>query len=193
MPRVSGLLDRLDLVVEHRPQLVERRISYDLSDADGTLVGTIIQSGRDNVERTLRPRKVDNALTTFAMSEADGAVVLTLTHVQALKSRLVVCDANGVELGQFRLTNLLGRSRFSVELGGSPIATLDAATWRKRNFVMRDGDGTEIAGVDMTRGRSGDHLHDNAYRVRVLRRLDEPLRSLALAAVIAIDMILWHR
>jgi len=45
----------------------------------------------------------------------------------------------------------------------------------------------------MTRGSSGDHSHKNEYVVRIGSGSAGPFRLLAVAAVIAVDTILWNR
>jgi hypothetical protein len=190
---VSNLLEQSDLVVKHRPKLLERRVGYDIFDERGAPVGSVVQIGRDNLEKTLRPSRADNAQTSFEMSDASGAVVLLLTYRQALKSSLVVAHPDGSEIGRIRLENLIGASRFTLDLAGANVGAMTATSWRKRNFVIVDGAANEIARIDMTHGSSGDHAHHNEYAVHVHGRPADPFRSFTLAAAIAVDMILWER
>ena len=190
---MTNLLDQTDLVVKRRPMLFERRVGYDVLDQQGTLLGSAVQVGRDNLEKVLRPRRSDNARTSFELSEHSGVVVLRLTHIQAFKSSLVVELPNAVEVGRIRLEKLLGKSRFALEVAGAGVGAISAETWRNKNFVVVEGQAAELARIDMTSGNSGDHSHANDYTVHINRRLEDPLRSLAVAAVIAVDMILWNR
>ncbi len=190
---MTSLLDQTDLVVKHRPMLFERRVGYDVLDQQGTLLGSAVQVGRDNLEKLLRPRRSDNVRTSFELSEHSGSVVLRLTHIQAFKSSLVLELPNGAEVGRIRLEKRLGKSRFALEVAGTGVGAMTAKTWRNKNFVVVDGQAAELARIDMTRGHSGDHSHANDYTIHINRRLEDPLRSLAVAAVIAADMILWHR
>jgi hypothetical protein len=91
------------------------------------------------------------------------------------------------------LENLLGKSRFALEVAGTGVGAMTAETWRKKNFVVADGQAAECARIEMTSGSSGDHSHSNDYTVHINRGLEDPRRSLAVAAVIAVDMILWNR
>jgi len=190
---MTSLLDRSDFVVKHRPKLMERRVGYDIYDEQGTVLGSVVQVGRDNLEKTLRPSRADNVQTPFEMSDVAGSVVLALTHMKAFKSSLVVARPDGSEIGRIRLENILGKSRFALEVAGARVGALTAKTWRKRSFVLADGQSAEIAGVDMTHGSSGDHSHQNVYDVHIHRTLEDPMRSLAVAAVIAVDLMLWER
>ena len=191
---MTSLFDQTDIVVKHRPKLVERRVGYDVYDQQGTVtLGSVVQAGRDNVAKMLRPRRSDNAQTAFEMSDPSGLVLLLLTHIRAFKSSLVVALPDGSEVGRIRLENLFGKSRFALEVAGTRAGAMKAATWRKRSFPVVDAAAAEIARVDMTHGSSGDHAHNNHYAVHIDGPLENPLRSFAFAAVIAVDMILWER
>ncbi len=190
---MTSLLDETDLIVKRRPMLMGKRVGYDVLDQHGRVLGWVAQAGRDNLEKLLRPRRSDNARTSFELTEHSGLVVLRLTHIQAARSSLVVELPNGAEVGRIRLENIFGKSRFALEVAGTGVGAMTAETWRKKNFVVVDGQAAEFARIEMTSGSSGDHSHSNDYTVQINRRLEDPLRSLAVAAVIAVDMILWNR
>lgn len=57
----------------------------------------------------------------------------------------------------------------------------------------RSAAGTELATIEMTAGSSGDHTDANEYAVHVHRIADDALRALAVASVVAIDLIVWQR
>jgi hypothetical protein len=190
---MTGLLDISDLVVKRRPRIFERRAGYDLLDLHGTVMGSVEQAGRDNLEKALRPSRSDNARSFFDMCIPPGSVALRLTHLQALKSSLSVDLPDGSEVGSIHLQNVLGKSRFALEAEGAQIGTMTAKTWRKRSFVVADQHAVELVTIDMTRGRSGDHSHQNEYVVRIDSGSAGPFRLLAVATVIAVDTILWNR
>ena len=190
---MSNVLTETDFVVKRRPQVFEVRTGYDICDPQGdSALASVEQVGRDNIEKLTRPQRADNAKTFLELRDASGPV-LVLTHIQAAKSSLVVARPDGVELGRVRLEKLFGKSRFAIEAAGVGMGTVAARTWRNKNFAVCDGSGAEVAQVDMTRGSSGDASHDNQYAVHVDPAVADPLRALAVAVVIAVDMILWTR
>jgi hypothetical protein len=190
---MSGVLEHTDFVVKRRPRVFELRAGYDVYDRQSvSALGSVEQVGRDNMEKMLHPQRSDNARTQFELSGASGAVLL-ITHVQALKSSLEVDLPDGSEVGRIRLENLLGRSRFTLEVAAISAGTLAARTWRRKTFAVVDGRNVEVASIEMTKGTSGDLSHDNQYAVHIDGGLGEPLRALAFAAVIAVDTILWTR
>ena len=190
---MSGVLDQTDFVVKHRPKLFERRVGYDIYDERAVVaLGSVEQVGRDDVEKLVRPQRSDNARTPLELRDVSGPVLL-MTHVQALRSSLVVEGPHGSDLGRIQLQNLFGKKRLTLHVAGASAGTIAARTWRNKNFAVADGQGAEIASIDMTHGHSGDASHDNHYAVHIDPALDGPLRALSFAAVIAVDMILWRR
>lgn len=189
---MSGVLDQTDLVVKRRPIVFEVRAGYDIYQRSMSWLGSIEQVGRDNMEKLLHPHRSDNARTLLELSDPSGQVLL-FTHIQAAKSSLMVERPDGTDVGRIRLENLFGKSRFTLEVAGVGAGRVAARTWRRKNFAVFDGQGAGIASIDMTQGTSGDHSHDNQYAVHIEHGLAEPLRTLAFAAVIAVDRILWTR
>lgn len=190
---MSSVLGRTDLVVKRRPTVFEVRTGYDIYDKEGLLpLGSVEQVGRDNAEKLIHPQRADNARTFLEVRDTSGPLLL-LTHVQAARSSLAVERPDGVDVGRIRLENIFGKSRFVIEAGGVSAGRVAARTWRRKNFAVSDAEGTEIASVDMTHGSSGDASHDNHYAVHIDLGVEDPLRSLAFAAVFAVDTILWTR
>jgi hypothetical protein len=173
--------------------VVEVRVGYDIVDPQGDEIGSVVQVGRDNLEKTLRPSRDDAAKTELDMCDASGATVLSLMHTQALHSSLAVAAPDGAGIGVIRLTKLLGRSEFTIDGAAGVIGTVKADSWRKKAFVVAAAAGDELARLEMTTGSSGDFSHANVWDVELHQRLEDPLRALAVAAVIAVDMILWER
>ena len=185
---MSNLLAVSDFVVKRRPKVFEVRAGYDIYDQrDGAALGSVDQVGRDNLEKLTRPKREDNAKTLLELNDASGPVLL-MTHVQAARSSLEVSLPDGAEIGCFRLQNYFGKSRLAYASG-----LLAARTWRNKSFAMVDSQGAELASVDMTKGSSGDHSHDNQYAVHIEPGLTDPIRSIAFAVVFAVDRIVWTR
>ena len=190
---MTGLLDATSFMVHHRPAALEVRVGYDVLAADGAVLGTVVQVGRDSVDKTLHPRKDDATTTELELRDASDVPVLRLTRQRALRGSLHVASPDGAAIGSLRLENLVGKSRFAVEANGASVGMLAADSWRKKAFTLTDASGAELARIVMTQGTSGDFSHDNRYSVTVTQPLADPVRSLAVAAVFAVDQILWER
>jgi hypothetical protein len=204
-----SLLEAGELVIKQRAQLMAKRIEFAVLDQHGGELGSVVQVGRDAWDRTLHPRAdgetlelaeslgVDaghaHLLTPFEMRSSTGEVVLRLVTIKALKTSMVVCAPDGAERGRILLENIVGKSRFGLAAAGTNVGSLKALTWRRKTFAVNNGDGVEVARIEMTAGTSGDRTDANDYAVHILEPLDDPMRSLAVASTIAVDLILWQR
>ena len=117
-----------------------------------------------------------------------------------MKSRLVVHDGEGDELGKILQENALGRKSFSLQADGEELGKV-VGDWASQEFVVQDRLGTAIAHLTNTLdGLSmldllSEGLYDtfssaDSYAVEILQPIDQPLRSLVVAAALAIDVAL---
>jgi hypothetical protein len=206
---VAGLLELTELVVQQRRQLMAPLIGFDLLGADGAAVGSVVQVGRDSWDRTLHPRADEDTkalaatlgvpesrahlLTPYEVRSTTDEVVLRLVLLQAAKSSVVVCRPDGAELGRIRLENHLGKRRLAMEVSGATVGAIRPESARNKAWRVTDAQDAELAQIDMTYGSSGDHTAANDYAVHLRQPLDDPLRSLTVVAVIAVDLIVWQR
>ena len=109
-----------------------------------------------------------------------------------MKSRVIVQDAAGYELGQIVQQNVFGRIRFSLESGGNTYGSINAENWRAWNFSIQDHAGTEIARVTKTWEGLAKTMFTTAdnYVVQIHRPLEDPLRTLVVASALSIDTAL---
>ena len=84
----------------------------------------------------------------------------------------------------------LGRARFALEAGGRNLGSILNRGSDEKDFSIRDGDGVEIGRITRTwAGWAKEQFTKADHYVLVLdRSVDEPLRSLVLAAALAIDV-----
>src|ERR1700755_2295215 len=119
--------------------------------------------------------------------------LLTLTRpAKVMRSRVIVQDPAGREIGQIVQQNVFGRIRFGLESGGHTYASTSAENWRSCNFRIEDHTGTEIARITKTWEGLATTMFTTAdnYVVHVHRQLEEPLRSLVVASALSIDTAL---
>jgi hypothetical protein len=206
---VAGLLELAELVVRQRRQLMAPLIEFDLLDAGGGAVGSVTQVGRDNWDKTLHPRADDETkalaatlgvpadraylLTPYELRSTTDEVVLRLVFLQAAKSSVIVCRPDDTELGRIRLENLLGKRRLAMEVAGTRVGAIRPESLRNKSWTVTEAQDVELAHIEMTYGSSGDRTDANDYAVHLRQPLEEPLRSLTAAAVIAVDLIVWQR
>jgi hypothetical protein len=69
--------------------------------------------------------------------DTQGNVLLALTRLaKLLKSRVIVQDGRGGEIGQIVQQNAVGKIRFALESGGHTWGSINAENWRAWNFNM---------------------------------------------------------
>jgi hypothetical protein len=122
-----------------------------------------------------------------------GNVVLALTRpAKVMKSRVIVQDGNGREIGTIVQQNMVGKIRFGLECNGQQWGSINAENWRAWNFRIDDHTGTEVARITKTWAgfaKAAFTTADN-YVVQIHRPLEEPLRSLVVAAAVGVDTAL---
>jgi uncharacterized protein YxjI len=182
------------LVVSQKAKIIEVNQEYAVYDQHGRQIGGVRQVGQSTLKKAARLlSNVDNLMThKFQVIDGYGQVVLMLTKPrQFMKGRLVVQDAAGNEVGHIVQQNMIGKIRFSLESGGYEHGSINAENWRAWNFNIQDHTGTEIARVTKKfAGLLATFTTADNYVVQIHRPLEEPLRSLVVAAALGIDNLL---
>jgi uncharacterized protein YxjI len=189
------LLTEPVLVVNQKAKLIEVNNEYAIYDQHGVQLGAIRQVGQSAAKKVARVLlDIDQFLThSLQIVDMSGAVQLTVTRPRkVLKSRFVVGDGSGREIGQIVQKNVWGKIRFGFESGGRELGSLNAENWRAWDFNVLDASGNEIARIKKTwegLARTMFTTADN-YVVRVHRPLEEPLRSMVVASALSVDTAL---
>jgi hypothetical protein len=85
------------------------------------------------------------------VSDPDGNVLLMLTRpAKLVKSRLVVHDGEGNELGQILQENAFGQKSFSLQADGDELGKVVGKDWASWRFVVQDRLGTDVAHLTNT-------------------------------------------
>lgn len=195
-PVGGSLLDHLLVVVNQKVKLIEVNTEFALHDAAGNQIGAVRQVGQNGFKKFLRfLGSWDQYFThSFQVVDATGAVVLGVTRpAKFIKSRIVVHDAAGQQVGQITQKNAIGKIRFDIESGEGTVAgRIVAENWRAWNFRIEDATGTEVARITKTfEGvlRTMFTMADN-YVLQIHRPLEDPLRPLVFASALTIDVAL---
>ena len=87
---------------------------------------------------------------------------------------------------------MIGKIRFSLEAGGQSVGSINGENWRAWNWNIQDDSGTEVARITKTFEGLAKTLFTTAdnYVLQIHRQLDEPLRSLVVAAALGVDTAL---
>jgi uncharacterized protein YxjI len=183
------------LLVSQKVKIIEVHNEFAIYDQTGTQIGAVRQVGQSTAKKALRVlTSVDQFLThKLQVVDLHGNVLLALTRpAKLVKSKIIVQNGQGHEIGQIVQQNAIGKIRFSLEAGGHTYGAINAENWRAWNFHVADHTGTEVARITKTWEGLATTMFTNAdnFVVQIHRPLEDPLRSLVVASSLAIDTAL---
>jgi len=183
------------LVVNQKAKLIEVNSEFAIFDKGGRQIGAVRQVGQSTAKKVMRVlTSYDQFMThKFQVVDMTGTPVLALTRpAKLVKSKIIVQDGSGNEIGQIVQENAIGKIHFGLHAGGRRIGSLNAENWRAWNFNIADEGGTEVARMTKTWEGLAKTVFTTAdnYVVQIHRPLDEPLRSLVLASALGVDTAL---
>ena len=183
------------LVVNQKTKLIELNNEYAIFDQNGVQLGAVRQVGQSTAKKILRfVSEVDQFLThKLQVVDTNGNVLLALTRpAKLVKSKVIVQNGRGEEIGQIVQQNAIGKIRFDLQAGGQTCGSIRAENWRAWDFKIADGSGTEVARITKTWEGLAKTMFTTAdnYVVQIHGRLAEPLRSLVVASSLAVDTAL---
>jgi uncharacterized protein YxjI len=192
------LLDGAALGVRQRRKFLELRNQYDLLDETGATVGVIEQVGQSPFTFLARLfSDLDVMLpVTLDVKDASGATVLRL-HKGWFRLQVDATDTTtGGRVGSVRKRLRLGKASFDVTApDGSLLGTLQAQSWRARDFALVDAQGRELGRVTKQwRGLLTELATDaDSYAVTFPPDTDATTRRLVLAAALSVDLTMKQK
>ena len=183
------------LVVNQKAKIIEINNEYAIYDQQGTQIAAIRQVGQSAAKKALRLMgSVDQFLThKLQVVDMQGNVLLALTRpAKVMKSKVLLQDGRGGDIGQIVQQNMIGKIRFGLEANGHTYGTINAENWRAWDFSIQDQGAQEVARITKTWEGLGKTLFTTAdnFVVQIHRPLEEPLRSLVIASSLAVDVAL---
>lgn len=183
------------LVVNQKARLVEINNEYAIHDQNGTQIGAIRQVGQSTAKKVMRVlSNVDQYMThKLQVVDRDGSVALQLTRpAKFVKSKIIVQNGQGVELGTIVQQNAIGKIRFGLMAPQGQVGQIQAENWRAWNFRIADAADNEVARITKTWEGLAKTLFTTAdnYVVQIHAPLEDPLRSLVVAAAVSVDLAL---
>jgi uncharacterized protein YxjI len=183
------------LVVNQKAKLIEVNNEYAIFDQAGTQIGAVRQVGQSKVKKVLRVVSSLDQFMTHKLQIVDmaGTPLLALTRpAKVMKSKIMVEDADGREVGQIVQENMVGKINFGLHAGGRKLGAIKAENWRAWNFSIVDESGSEVARITKTWEGLAKTLFTTAdnFVVHIHRPLEDPLRSLVVASALGVDTAL---
>lgn len=177
--------------------------SFAVLNRAGTQVATAQQTGGKGSRMLGAALSLGSNLSrTLEVVDAGGRVVLVVSRpAKVMKSRILVHNGQGIEIGVIRQENVVGSVDFAIECGTAKIGSITGKGALLRDqFTITDAQGTEVARIakelppDLATAIPalvGEFLTGaDSYVVEIAGPLPDPLRSLVVAAALAIDTAL---
>ena len=191
------LAGRTGVGVHQRRKVFEMRNQYELTDEAGTRIGAVEQVGQSPFHFVARLLSdLDVVLpVTLQVTDAAGAVALT-AHKPWFRYRVSVSDGDGRPIGFVAKRVRLGKAVFDLlDPNGQPLGQMKAENWRARDFRIEGQASLEVARVTKKwRGVVTEMFTDaDSYAVTFESTTGEPMRSLALAAALSVDLTMKQK
>lgn len=189
----DALLSEPVLVVNQKAKLLGVNAEYDVYDQHGRRIGACREVDQRLIRKAMGAGG-QHATHRFQVVDASGRVIISLNRpAMIFKSKMMVVGANGAQ-GQIvqKNTGILRKVRFHLESGGQVLGSINAESQRAWDFNIQDAAGNEIARITKTWAGWAKERFTKAdnYVVQIHRPLEEPLRSLVIAAALAVDTAL---
>lgn len=183
------------LVVNQKAKVIEVNNEYAVYDQQGTQIAAVRQVGQSTAKKVMRVlTSLDQYMThKLEIVDASGAALLRITRpAKVIKSKFQIERGDGTPVGEIVQENMIGKIRFGLTSGGHTVGSLNAENWRAWNFNIQDHTGTEVARITKTWEGFAKTLFTTAdnYVVTIHRPLEDPLRSLVVAAALSVDTAL---
>jgi hypothetical protein len=195
-PPAGSLLAQQVLIVKQRLKLVELRNEYAVLDQSGRQIGAVLQATQSPLAffaRLFTSWDVTLPITLHILGP--GAVPELVVHKPWFTWRCQVVRPDGRPVGQITKQVRLGKARFALlDPGGAQLGEVRAQNWRAKDFSVLDGAGQPIARVTKKWAGLRELFTDaDTYVVEVSPAAVDPLRSLAVATCLVIDVVMKQK
>ncbi|MGH1488566.1 MAG: phospholipid scramblase-related protein [Acidimicrobiales bacterium] len=191
----TGLMEQPILVINQKWKLIEVNTEFAIFDANGNQVGAVRQVGQNAFKKVIRFfGSIDQYFThKYQVVDLNNQPILLITRpAKFIKSRVVVQDAVGAEVGQIVQKNVFGKIKFMYLVNGQEIGGIFAENWRAWNFSIKDANDNEVARITKTfEGllKTAFTTADN-YVLQVHQPLSGPLQQMVYASAVTVDTAL---
>src|SRR2546423_4910326 len=141
------IFDEPVLVVNQKAKLIEVNNEYAVYDQHANQIAAVRQVGQSAAKKVIRVLTSYDQFMTHKLQVVDmaGNVLLALTRpAKLMKSRVIVQNGTGGEIGNIVQQNAIGKIRFALESGGNTYGSINAENWRGwdiNNHDLTESDG----------------------------------------------------
>jgi uncharacterized protein YxjI len=195
-PPAGSLLAQQVLIVKQKLKLIELRNEYAVHDQHGRQIGAVLQATQSPLAFMARVfTSWDVALPITLHILGPGTVPELVVHKPWFTWRCQVTRPDTQPLGEITKQIRLGKARFTLlDPRGVQLGEVRAHNWRAKDFSVLDGAGQPIARVTKRWAGLRELFTDaDTYVVEVSPSAVDPLRSLAVATCLVIDVVMKQK
>jgi Scramblase len=195
-PVAGSLLAQQVLVVKQKLKLIELRNDYAVLDQHGRQIGAVVQATQSPLAFLARVfTSWDVALPITLHILGPGAMTELVVHKPWFTWRCQVVRPDGLALGEITKQVRLGKARFTLlDPRGARLGEVRARNWRAKDFSVLDGADRPIARVTKRWAGLRELFTDaDTYVIEVSPYAVDPLRSLAVATCLVIDVVMKQK
>jgi hypothetical protein len=195
-PPAGALLAQPVLVVKQKLKLIELRNEYAVLDQGGRQIGAVVQATQSPLAFLARVfTSWDVVLPITLHILGPGTVPELIVRKPWFTWRCQVMRPDGQPLGEITKQIRMGKARFTLlDPGGAQLGEVRAHNWRAKDFSVLDGTGQAIARVTKKWAGLRELFTDaDTYVVEVSPTAVDPLRSLAVATCLVIDVVMKQK
>jgi uncharacterized protein YxjI len=192
----GSVLAQQVLIVKQKLKLIELRNEYSVFDQYGRQIGAVLQATQSPLAFMARVfTSWDVALPITLHILGPGTVPELVVHKPWFTWRCQVTRPDGQPLGEVTKQVRLGKARFTLfDPRGVQLGEVRAHNWRAKDFSVLDGGGQPIARVTKRWAGLRELFTDaDTYVVEVSPSAVDPLRSLAVATCLVIDVVMKQK
>jgi uncharacterized protein YxjI len=182
------------LVITQKTKMLEVNVGYRIEDQHGNQVATVREVAQSALRRIFSTQPDSRRPRVLQVVDLDGRVRLVLNRPSTrFRSKMSVCDPGGSELGWIVQKNLgIWKIHFGIESGGKLLGSINGEDWESTGFNIRDVAGNEIGRISKKQAGAGRQMFMKGedYILEIHQHVDEPLRSLLIASLLAVDAAL---
>jgi uncharacterized protein YxjI len=195
-PPAGSLLAQHVLIVKQKLKLIELRNEYAVLDQGGRQIGAVVQATQSPLAFLARVfTSWDVVLPITLHILGPGTVPELIVHKPWFTWRCQVSRPDGQQLGEITKQIRFGKARFTLfDPRGAQLGEVRANNWRAKDFSVLDGAGQAIARVTKKWAGLRELFTDaDTYVVEVGPSAVDPLRSLAVATCLVIDVVMKQK
>jgi uncharacterized protein YxjI len=183
------------LFVSQKTKIIELTNEYMVCDRNGNHLAGVAEVDQSALKVAARfVSSLDQFFThSYEIRDANEQPLMVLVRPRKmLKSKFKLTRPDGTLIGEIAQKNALGKIKFVLKADGKDVGMIKAENWRAWDFHILDGAGSEVGRITKTWEGLVKTMFTTAdnYMVQFDHTLEDPLRSLVIAAALCIDTAL---